>query len=78
MSKVSNSLMVRCFMENAGLEGKKVIMSYENTYKVEVNKYNVNKNVLEINGEKIDIGNVYESRDGYYMKIGEWELVYHI
>lgn len=72
---MSKSLIVRCFMENARIEGKKVVMRHDNTYKVEVNKYSVNKNVLEVNGEKINIKNIYESRDGYCMRIGEWELV---
>lgn len=73
---MSNNLIVRCFLENARLEGKKVTLSCGNTYEnVDLNKYSINKNVLEVDGEKIDIRDVYESRDGYFMRIGEWELV---
>ena len=72
---MSNDLKVRCFLENARLEDKVVVMSCDNTYKeVDLNKYSVAKDRLKINGEVIDIKDVYESRDGYSIRIGEWEL----
>lgn len=79
---MENSLVVKCFFEVAREEGKKVIMSCGdcvnegNTYEmVDLNKYKVNGNVLIVNGKKIDIRDVYESRDGYLMRVGELELV---
>lgn len=73
---MSNNLIVRCFLENARLEGKNVTLSCGNTYEnVDLNKYNINKNTLLVNGKIIDIRDAYESRDGCSMRIGEWELV---
>lgn len=67
---MSKNLIVRCFLENARLEGKKVVMKHGNTYKeVDLNKYNVVKNTLVINDKKIGIKNLYESVDGYLLKI---------
>lgn len=72
---MSNDLIVRCFLENARLEDKVVIIKCGNTYKdVDLNKYKINKSKLIVNDEVIDIGDVCESRDGYSMRIGEWEL----
>jgi len=62
-------------MENAREEGKKVIMSCGNTYEdLDLNKYNIVKNMLVVNDKKISIRGVYESLDGYSMIIGEWEF----
>lgn len=73
---MSNSLIVRCFLENARLEGKNVTLSCDNTYEVmDLNKYKINKNKLVVNDKVIEIKDVYESRDGYSMRFGEWELV---
>lgn len=73
---MSNDLIVRCFLENIRLEDKVVVMRCDNTYKeVDLNKYKINNNKLIVNDEVIDIKDVYESRDGYSMRFGEWELV---
>ncbi|WP_346938183.1 hypothetical protein [uncultured Clostridium sp.] len=73
---MSNDLIVRCFLENARLEGKNVTMSCDNTYEVvDLNNYNIVKNKLVVNDKVLDIRDVYENRDGYFMRIGEWELV---
>lgn len=67
---MSNDLIVRCFLENAREEGKKIIMSYGNTYEdVDLNKYKISKNKLIVDDEVIYIRDVYESRDGYLMSI---------
>ena len=72
---MSKSLIVRCFLENAREEGKKVIMEYGNTYEdVDLNKYNVAKNTLIVNDKKIGIKNLYESLDGYLMRINGYVL----
>lgn len=72
---MGNDLIVRCFIENARLEDKVVIMKCGNTYKeVQLNKYRISKNKLVVNNVVLDIRDVYESRDGYSMRIGEWEL----
>jgi len=67
---MSKNLIVRCFLENAREEGKKVVMEYGNTYEdVDLNKYDVTKNTLVINNRKIGVRDVYESVDGYLLKI---------
>lgn len=72
---MSNDLIVRCFLENARLEDKVTVMKCGNTYKeVDLNKYKISKNNLMVNDEVIDIRDLHESRDGYSMKIGKWEL----
>lgn len=72
---MSNDLIVRCFMENARLEDKVVIMRCGNTYRgIDLSKYKINKNKLIVNDVVLDIRDVYESKDGYSMIIGEWEL----
>lgn len=73
---MSKNLEVMCFFENARVEGKKIVMSCGNTYEdIDINKYNVKRNMLVVNGKKIRIKDVYESIDGYLMRVGEWELV---
>jgi nuclear transport factor 2 (NTF2) superfamily protein len=71
---MSKNLIVRCFLENAREEGKEVVLKDGNTYNQEVKSYDVVKNTLVINGNKIAIKNVYESRDGYLLRIGEYVL----
>ncbi len=72
---MSNDLIVRCFMENAREEDKKVIMKCGNTYEdVDLNKYKISKNTLVINDEVIDIRGLFESMDGYSMRVGGYLL----
>lgn len=75
MNKVSNSLIIRCFIENAKLEGKKIVMRCDNTYEeVDLNKYGVSKNRLIVNDKTIHFGDVHESRDGCLLRVGEHVL----
>lgn len=62
---MSKSLMVRCFMINASEEGKEVILTNLSTTEVErVNIWSIVKDNLIVNGIKISIKNLYESRTG--------------
>lgn len=71
---MSKSLIVRCFLENAKEEGKKVVLTKdENTYEV-IRSYDVIKNTLVVNEKKIGIRNLRESLDGYSMRINEYVL----
>lgn len=70
---MSKNLIVRCFLENARLEDKVVIIKDEDTYE-EVKSYNVVKNTLIVNDKKIGIKNLRESLDGYLISINGYVL----
>ncbi len=62
---MSKNLMVRCFLVNARLEGKEVLLTNLTTTEVEkVNLWSIVKNNLIVNSTKINIKNLYESRTG--------------
>lgn len=62
---MSKSLMVRCFLVNASEEGKEVLLTNLTTTEVEkVNLWSIVKDNLIVNGIKISIKNLYESRTG--------------
>lgn len=73
MSKVNNSLIIRCFIENAKLEGRDLVLVKGNTYE-RIEDYNLIKNVLIINDNKMPIRNIYENNNGDELRIGDYIL----
>lgn len=62
---MSKNLMVRCFLVNASEEGKEVLLTNLTTTEVEkVNIWSIVKDNLIVNGIKINIKNIIESRTG--------------
>ncbi len=62
---MSKSLIVRCFLVNASEEGKEVILTNLVTTEVEkVSLWSIVKSNLIVNGIKINIRDLYESRTG--------------
>lgn len=62
---MSKNLIVRCFLVNAQEEGREVLLTNLSTTEVEkVNIWSIVKDNLIVNGIKINIKNIIESRTG--------------